>query len=154
MRNRKLLVMALVFALLVTSSPMASALWGEKGGGEKPDRHKMMGKIADKLDLTKEQRAKFKERGDETKKYVEARRAEIKKLAEKLKNELEKDNPNRWAVKDSIKKINVLRTDIQLKHMDNMLELREELTPEQIEKFKEMLKKQRPKPSPAKRRKK
>jgi Spy/CpxP family protein refolding chaperone len=75
-------------------------------------------------------------------------------LAEQLKTEMGKDKPNRYTVRNLVKKISNLRTDIQLKHMDNMLELREELTPEQLEKFKEMLKKRRHKVGTRKHRKK
>lgn len=140
MNSKKWLVGILVFALLVANAPAADAFWGRKDGGERAGRHKIMERIADKLDLTKEQKAKFEARGEKTQEYVKTKYKAVKVLAEKLKTELGKDKPNRSVVNGLIRKMSRLRTDIQIKHANNLIDLKQKLTPEQREKFEEMLK--------------
>lgn len=145
MNSKKWLVGILVFAFLIANAPTADAFWGRKGGGEKAGRHKIIERIANKLELSDEQKAKFKARGDKTQEFVKIKYTAVKALAEKLKTELGKDKPNRSAVSGLIRKMSRLKTDIQIRHANNLIDLKQELTPEQRKKFEEMLKQRKKK---------
>ncbi|MEA3494356.1 MAG: Spy/CpxP family protein refolding chaperone [Candidatus Margulisiibacteriota bacterium] len=140
MNNKKWLIGMMVFALLIANAPTADAFWGKKGGDRRPDKNKMIERIADKLELTEAQKAKFKASGEKTQEFVKIKHEAVKSLAEKLKTELGKDKPSRWVVNRLIKQMSSLKTDIQIKHANHLIDLKQELTPEQRKKFEEMLK--------------
>jgi len=50
-----------------------------------------------------------------------------------------KDQPSKVIIHKLIKQISALNADMQIKRADSLLELRQNLTPEQREKFKKML---------------
>ena len=126
-----------LLALVILSAPSLAA-WGR---GERPNHREIMAVLTKKLDLTKEQIAKFKAGEQEQKKIMETDRQKIQDLGDKLKDELAKDSPDQNAIHDLIKQIGAQMTELQIARTDSLLKFRETLTPAQKEKFKELLNK-------------
>ena len=135
---KKMMVSAAAVFLVVVLASQSMAAWGEWGGG-KAGRERSFERVAKKLELTKEQREKFKAQNEKMMEAMKADRSETRKLAEKLKSELQQDKPDRSKVRDLIKQISARRTEMELKRMDSLLEMRQSLTPEQRVKFKALL---------------
>ena len=136
------LFQVLVIALLLTAlSSQALAAWGRNNNSGKADRQAIAAAIAKKLGLTPDQIARFKAEEQARQKTIEADRQKIKELGDKLKEELAKDAPDKNTVHDLITQIGAQTTEMRLARTDSLLKLRETLTPEQKEKFKEMLNK-------------
>ena len=74
------------------------------------------------------------------KKEMKTNHEKMKEIKDKMKAELEKENPNKRTIHDYIKKMGSLRTNMRIKRMDSLLDMRKTLTPEQREKFKKMAK--------------
>lgn len=141
MKDKNWFLVFLVFVLVVATSSQSLAWWGAKDKGDKPPEKgeaRFEKIIAEKLELTDEQKEKFKANKEQMKKEIQPILEKIKGIAEKLKEEMKKDSPNRTTAHGYITEINDLRTQIQIKRMDGMLDLYESLTPEQKEKFKEV----------------
>ncbi|KPJ66099.1 hypothetical protein AMJ44_08975 [candidate division WOR-1 bacterium DG_54_3] len=136
MKINKVVVGVLVVFLTVVLASEAFAWWGKE---KRPAPEQRSERIAKRLELTEEQKAKFKDQREKMQKYVEGTRDEFRELGKKLKTELEKDNPNRATVQSLIRKIGQKQTEMQLRRMDSLLELRKILTSEQRQKFKKML---------------
>jgi periplasmic protein CpxP/Spy len=140
MLKRENVVGALVIMLvLLVFSSQAFAAWGRNNKGGKPDRQEMGAAIAKKLNLTQDQIDKFKAEEQNRQKTIEADRQKIKELGDKLKEELGKDSPDRNTVHNLITQIGAQMTQMRIARTDSLLKLRETLTPEQKNKFKEML---------------
>ena len=136
------LFQALVVVLLLTAfASQALAAWGRNDKGGSSDRQQMSAAIAKKLNLTQEQIDKFKAEEQERQKTIEADRQKTKELGDKLKEELAKDAPDKNTVHDLITQIGAQTTDMRIARTDSLLKLRDMLTPEQKEKFKELLNK-------------
>jgi len=123
--------------ILCLTLVMASGSWAF-GGKPQAERGKNYDRIAKQLNLTKEQSEKCKASNEKLQASLKANREEVKQLAEQLKSELQLENPDRNKVHSLIKKISDQRTEMELKRMDSLLEMRKLLTPEQKAKFKEM----------------
>lgn len=135
---KKMLVPAAAVFLLVVLACPSTAAWGDwRGGKAGPERS--FDRITKKLELTQEQKERFKARNEKMKESLKADQSEVKQLAEKLKSELQQDKPDRSKVHDLIKQISARRTEMELKRMDALLEMRQDLTPEQRVKFKALL---------------
>lgn len=152
MKTRKMLIGVCVVLLSVALATQSLAWWGGGDKAKKIEPEKRMERIAEKLDLTEEQKEKFKalveEQKEEKKVKMKAKREKseerkaegekIKDLAKKMKEELRKDAPDRNKIHGYIKQMSEIRTGMQIKRIDSLLELRKSLTPEQKEKFKKM----------------
>lgn len=142
MLQRENVFRALVVMLVLTAlSSQALAAWGRNNKAGKPDRQEIAVAIAKKLNLTQDQIDKFKAEEQNRQKTIEADRQKIKELGDKLKDELAKDSPDRNTVHNLITQIGAQMTDMRIARTDSLLKLRETLTPEQKEKFKELLNK-------------
>jgi len=130
MKGKSWLVLLVMVCMLMGLSSQAQAWWGR----EKPRKT-----IARRLELTEGQKKKFEAVEEETKKEMKASQKQIKEIGEKFKAELQKDTPDRNAVHRHIQELSKVRTRMEIKRMDSMLELRKMLTPEQREKFKHMV---------------
>ncbi len=104
-----------------------------------PRQAQAVKKIVAELELTEAQQDLFKQHREDMKKETEAHRDKVKKLAEAMKEEMAKDQPSSAVIHRTIQQINALNADMQIKRVDSLLELRQNLTPEQREKFKKML---------------
>ncbi len=135
MKSKSCWSVFLMVCLLAGLSSQAAAWWGR----EKPRKT-----IARRLELTEEQKKKFEAVEEETKKEMKASQEKIKEISKKLKTELQKDPPDRNTVHRHIQELSRVRTQMQIRRMDSMLELRQMLTPEQRERFKRMLDQRKP----------
>lgn len=135
---KKMLVPAAAVFLLVVLACPSMAAWGGWQAG-KAGRDRSFERIAKKLELTQEQRERFKAQNEKMKESLKADRSEVKQLAEKLKSELQLDQPDRSRVHGLIKQISAKRSEMEIKRMDALLEMRQGLTPEQRGKFKTLL---------------
>lgn len=122
----------MLLAVLIVLSSQSYALWGGMGG--RPDRHGFI----NRLDLTDKQKEKFKAQMEKVERELKPIFEKVKEKTDKLKKELQEDQPDRNAIHEYIKGIDSLRTNMELKRVDSLLELRKTLTPEQREKFKKM----------------
>ena len=136
MRVNKMLTGILLVFLMIAFASESFAWWGKR---DLPAPEQRIERIAKRLELTEEQKSRFKAHREKTKEDMEGLRGEIRETGKKLKTELEKDHPSRATLHDLIRKINQKQAEMQIKRMDSMLELREMLTPDQREKFKQML---------------
>lgn len=141
MKKNSLVGALLAVSLVIVFSSQALAAWGRSDKIRQLDQGKMIESIVKKLDLNKEQTDKFTAQAQGTQKVVEADRAKIKELGDKLKDELRKDSPDKAAVHELITQIGRQLTAMQIARTDSLLELQSTLTPEQKTKFREMLNK-------------
>jgi Spy/CpxP family protein refolding chaperone len=139
MKSKLLIITAMTVLLAVQAHAMA----GRPPGPVGPPPDKMLERIVKKLELTEEQRAKMKASAEEMAKELEANRDALKKIAEGLKTEMQKAAPDRARVHDYIAQMNKLRNEMEVKRIDSLLDLKAMLTPEQQEKFKQLLEAQR-----------
>lgn len=139
MKGKKVLSFLLA-VFLVAGLASQSLAWGRGPRKGKFNHEKIQKMIGKKLDLTEEQQKQFKTHGDQMKKEREAHKEEMKAVGDKIKAELEKDNPNRRILHNLVRRASQKRTAMEIKRMDSLLDLRKTLTPEQREKFKEMTK--------------
>lgn len=141
MKKNSIVGSLLAVSLVIVFSSQALAAWGRGDKIRQLDQGKMIESIVKKLELNKEQTDKFSAQAQATQKVVEADRAKIKELGDKLKDELRKDLPDKAAVHDLITQIGRQLTALQIARTDSLLELQKTLTPEQKTKFREMLNK-------------
>jgi Spy/CpxP family protein refolding chaperone len=142
MKNKHWIVILMALVLAVMMCPQSLALWGWTGRGADPrsaDQNRMERVVVKKLGLSDAQKKQYKTQQDKLQQEAKAIRDKIKKLSEKLRSELQKDISDRNAIHATIAEINKLRSDIQIKRMDLLLDLQKILTKEQREKFKKML---------------
>ena len=146
MVNKKLFGVIMVGLVVLILSGQAQAFWGKehKGREDRPkDPQKMQAMIADKLELTEEQKAKFAERGVAMHKTMEANRERMEDMTEKMKAEMEKDTPDRDLLHAYIREFGTIRTEMEIGRINSLLDLKEVLTEEQEEKFKAMMMKRK-----------
>jgi len=122
-------------------------------GWSVPDERKLDDKrpepglgIAKRLGLSEEQKKSFMEREEKIKLDLKKEMEEVKNLESKLKEEIKKDAPDKNTVNNYIKEISAVMSKIQMKRMENLLELKKSLTPEQKVKFNEMLSRREKRP--------
>jgi len=117
---------------------------GDLGFGPPPRRgpsaEEMMGKITKDLGLTPEQKEKIL--ADVKKVELEAKtlQDQNKGLLDSIEKELLKETPRREMILGSIKKINENNTQIQIGRIDQIIRMRQELTPEQRAKLDKIMK--------------
>jgi Spy/CpxP family protein refolding chaperone len=135
-KNILVLCVALVFVFVLSSQSLAFWPGPKKPAKPRPDG---MNRIINELNLTPKQKEEFKNHRQEMDKAFKEHRKEIDKYAGKMKEEMQKDRPNRRVVHNCIKNIGDIRVKIQIRRVDSLLKLREGLTKEQRIKFKKML---------------
>ncbi len=131
----RVMIVAFVIALFASQS---LAAWGRSGKG-RADRPELAALLAKKLDLTQDQIEQIKAGEQEQQKLMAAGGQKIKELGERLKDELAKDSPDKNKVHDLIRQIGTQMTELRIARTDSLLKLKALLTPEQREKFKELL---------------
>ena len=135
MKIKCLIVLLAVFMVAAVVSK-AEAFAGP--APKRPSIDKLADRMAKDLDLTDKQKSNFLDRAKKTKEEPEGLLAKNKGLMEKMQAELGKDNPNRDVIHNYVQEIGKNRTEMQFKRLDDLLEFRKQLTPEQQKKFKEM----------------
>ena len=111
---------------------------GRPDGPGPRDKGRFVDKISRELDLSATQKEKLT-------KLVDKAESEIKDLAEankgihdKIRDEMNKDEPDMAALERHIRELSSRRADIELKRLGVIIEFKKELTAEQQEKLKEM----------------
>ncbi|OGC22696.1 hypothetical protein A2291_01050 [candidate division WOR-1 bacterium RIFOXYB2_FULL_42_35] len=141
MKN-KLVSLALFLVLSLALTTSQALAWGGGQGGPSMKRG-MESKMFKTLALTKEQKERFlTERQKMAKEALESRQKNERFRLE-MKAELVKDSPDKDRLHKHIREINNNSTELQIKRLDLMLEMRYQLTPEQRVKFKEMVENER-----------
>jgi Spy/CpxP family protein refolding chaperone len=136
---KKALIAVMAVFLVAAFASQSLGWWGQSLRTGRFDREKIAGRITKKLELTDEQKGKFEAYQKKMKEATSAHRKESEELAENLKRELSKDEPSETVVRSLVKHIGEKRTEMELKRLDSLFELRKVLTPEQRKKFKGML---------------
>ena len=131
-----IIVLAIIFLTCICSEGLAFL---GRSGGEFPDRDKAIEGISKKLELSKEQEKEFRSRSKEIEKDIVKLRLKNRDLWDKVESELLKDKPDRGAIYKHMQQINQNQFELRFKRMDNLLEFRKKLSPEQQKKFKDML---------------
>lgn len=91
--------------------------------------------LAQRLELTEEQVAAIegiREAGQEKNMKL---KKELMQLENELKGEMLKDDPSEKTALDLVKKIGALKTEMESNRLENRLEMRKQLTPEQRDKM-------------------
>lgn len=138
--DRWLGVWMVIFALTLTAAAAA-----ESGFGPPPERgprpEKMIEKLAKEVELTKEQQAKMLADLKKVEADGQKIREQNRAYFETIKKELVKDNPDSAIIHDSIRKINDNEVKTQIMRIDQLIELRQQLTPQQRQRLDELMSK-------------
>ncbi len=108
----------------------------ERGGD---DMEMMMhGKLAEKLNLTSDQKTKLRDMWKSFKESNKATHEQIKQNRKQLHDMMKDDNYSRAKAEPLIRQNSELQAKMKLAMMDKMQEMKKILTPEQLTKFKEI----------------
>lgn len=102
----------------------------------------MLLKFKDEIGLTEEQASKIEKMSDLFQEAVIRKQADIKVEGLKVRSYLKEEKVDRKKMETMIREVAKMRTDLQVGQMNYLLDLKDLLTPEQIEKI-ESLKKER-----------
>lgn len=127
------LLLGLMLARL-TSNALATGPFGDRP--RSPE--KMLERIAQELGLTQEQKEKYLSGAKKVEADAQSLKAKNKELFAAIEKEMVKDNPDGKAIHNYMRQIGQNRTEIQFKRMEQLLQLRKELSPEQKAKFEKM----------------
>ncbi|MES2764565.1 MAG: Spy/CpxP family protein refolding chaperone [Bacteroidota bacterium] len=132
-----------VAALAATLAIGATTVYAQHEGGKHGrggDRMEMMmhGKLAEKLNLTADQKTKLQEMWKTFKESNKATHEQIKQNQKQLHEMMKSDNYNRATTEQLIKQNSELQAKMKLAMLDKMQEMKKILTPEQLAKFKEL----------------
>lgn len=115
--------------LLLWITVSSSAQGPSRGTG------KWMDRMAERLELTAEQRTKIEsiqEKGEST---ARALRQDERRAEHALEGELLEEQPNAQRVKEAVEQVGKIQTQLRWQRLEQHLAVREVLTPEQREKF-------------------
>ena len=97
------------------------------------------GKMAEKLDLTEDQQAKIEDLRYENQKKKIDLQADMRKTQLEMKHEMQKDNVDREKVMKLVEESGELKIQLRKAQVQQMLDVKDVLTPEQREEAKEMM---------------
>lgn len=103
----------------------------------------MILRFKDEIGLTAEQATKLEKMQDQIKEASIRQQADIKVLEMKLNSTLKNEQTDRKKLESMIRDMAKLKTDLQIQHMNFMLDVKNLLTPEQIKKIEEFKKMRR-----------
>jgi len=136
----KLLFVAFLVSTLIASCPLPSCAMGGPMGHD--GGKKMVERLAKDLALTKEQKEKLVKMTAETDKQTNALEAKNGGLFDKMQAEIEKDKPDTAVISKLLNEIGKNRTEAEIKRLNTLIEFKKCLTPEQVNRFKEIRKRQ------------
>jgi Spy/CpxP family protein refolding chaperone len=96
--------------------------------------------IAKELGLTPEQKVRFMKAARQVEEEAKVINRKNKELFDKIEKELVKEAPDSKVIYGYMQQIGQNNTQIQFKRMDQIIQLRKELAPEQRTKFEKMMK--------------
>lgn len=133
---KKKMIITVVLAALLIGATGAQAFGAFNRGERFAD--KRLEKIAADLNLSQAQRERFTAASARMQAEAKALRQKNRELFSQIKTELLKDAPNLEAIHGPIKQIEQNRALMEISRVDRLIELRQSLTPEQKEKFKNL----------------
>jgi Spy/CpxP family protein refolding chaperone len=134
----KQISLGLVVVFLVASGAQAAL---PRFGEKRPEPGKMVERMAKDIGLTKEQKDKFIEGAKKIEEIAKASREKDREIMDKIEAEMVKDSPDTRMIHSYLLQISQNRTEIQFKRLEQMIELRKGLTPEQKTKLEQLMKK-------------
>jgi Spy/CpxP family protein refolding chaperone len=135
------LIAGLIIVLLWGMAPGARGFGFRNGPG--PAAEKRLERITQELGLTKEQKEKYLAGAKQIEEEAKAIRSQNREIFGKIEKEMLKDTADRQAIHNYIQQINQNNAKMQIKRMDQMLDLQKELSPEQKAKISDMIMKRR-----------
>lgn len=135
MMIKKVLILFLT-VILLAGGALAAFEPPPKG---RPSPEKMINRLAKDLDLSSEQKTKLLARAKVTEEEAEKINEKNRALFAEIEKELLKDSPSSKTIYGLMQQVGRNRTEIEFKRMEQMLELRRELTQEQKTKFEKMM---------------
>jgi Spy/CpxP family protein refolding chaperone len=140
--GRLFIAICLICLGFIVANPVSAEEWGHHGdrGKEGHFRHKGEAmRLLMKLDLNDSQKAAIREIRDSTAKEVIKKKAEAKIAKIELRELLRKDPVDMRAVESQLRKIGDIKISMVLDRIRSREEIKSKLTPEQREKFKELM---------------
>ncbi len=133
MKQTLMALTALAFAASLLASPVAA----QRGQARTADRERpgRIDRMAERLDLTDEQRAAVEKIMEAGREKAMSHRKEMARLRHEMKGEMLKDDPGESALQKTIEKIGALRTRQQVDRMKDRMAVRRLLTPEQRDRW-------------------
>ena len=140
--EKKNIVSIILTAALVLGFSLQAFAWGNPPAGRPHfNREKMAQKIIKELNLNDEQKAKFMDQVSQEEKDAKASWEKSKDLRGKLETELKQDNPDQKTVDSIIEEMGKNQSEIEKMRVHSIMELKKMLTPEQKEKLKSIMEK-------------
>ena len=137
--NKKILV--LVCAMIVFSGMAANAFtFGPRIRSELKQEARI-DRLTKEIGLTEGQKEKYLAEAKQIEEETKAIRAKNKDLFAEIEKELLKDNPDTKLIRSKIQEISQNNAQTQFKRIEQLIQLRKELSPEQKTKLEEMIKK-------------
>ncbi len=142
--GRLFIVVSLLFVGLATASRVSADDRGFRGECGKERQFFQRGRgdgarLFAKLDLNDSQKTAIREIWESTAKDMIKKKADIKIAKLELREMLRKEPVNMRAVESQVKKIQGLKASMMLDRIKSREEIKSKLTPEQREKFKELV---------------
>jgi len=140
MLKRTMTAVSVVLILATLSSSSFAFGWREKKGF---DSGKMIERFSKDLDLTQNQKDEFASNSEEIEKASKDIHDKNRQLMEKVRAEIAKDNPDEKFIGEAVQTINQNNAQLQMKRLQNIIQFRKSLTPEQKKKFEDAMKKRK-----------
>ena len=148
-RTKKLIAVLLIALLVVpvtTSFAERCSYSGGYGEDHEARREKFkekMDRLSEDLNLTPEQKDQMKAHHKESRQTMEKLRGEMKEYRKALKEELKKENPDRPAIARTVAKMKDVQGRMIDQRVNNFLQMKKILTPEQYQKLSEIREKKK-----------
>ncbi len=135
-RHARLILAVGLFALTLMAGGTALAKKNGDGKGQFPrGEGPRVEMLAKRLDLTDDQVAKIEAITESSRKDGLELRRQLQQLRNELEGEMLKDQPSEKAVLQLNKKMGDLKTEMKANRLSTRLKVREQLTPEQVDKM-------------------
>ena len=135
-RHARLILAVGLFALTLMAGGTALAKKNGEGKGQFPrGEGPRVEMLAKRLDLTDDQVAKIEAITESSRKDGLEMRRQLQQLRNELKGEMLKDQPSEKSVLQLNQKMGDLKTEMKAHQLSTRLKVREQLTPEQVDKM-------------------
>lgn len=125
--------------LLVGAIASGALAFGPGGDRRPPSPEEMIGRLAKELNLTAEQKDKFLAGAKQSEAAAKEMMGKNRVIFGEIEKELLKEDPDRNVIHKDIQQISQNDAEIQIQRMDQMIELRKQLTAEQKDKLAKIM---------------
>jgi|SRR3989339_499096 len=130
-----------VMVLLMIASLAGGALgFNPPPEGKRMNPEKMFEKMAKEVGLTGQQKDKFTAAAKQIEQEARIMRKKNRELFGKVEEEIQKDAPDRKLIQGYVQQINQNNAQIQMGRLEQIIQMRKELTPEQKGKLDQLMK--------------